>query len=151
MSVQVRPVTAAELTDVLPLVAGYQRFYGVAEPDDDRNRRYFGRFLAPSVHGLLLGAWEAEQAVGFACLYFTGSSIHAADIVYLSDLFVAKDARGRGTGRALMEAAVEVARGRGARHIEWLTAIDNRPAQALYERLGTERDAWFGYEIPLHP
>ena len=145
--VDVAPMAADELEEALPLFAGYQRFYGVAEPVDDRNRRFFARFLAPSEAGVLLRARTDEAMTGFACLYFTMSSIHAADVVLLSDLFVTPEGRGRGVGHALIEASLDVARNRGAAHLEWLTAIENRTAQRLYERFDAERSAWFGYEI----
>jgi GNAT superfamily N-acetyltransferase len=146
--VRVEPLAAADYERVLPLIAGYQRFYRT-EPEEARNRGFFRRFLAPSEDGLLLGAWAGDDLVGFACLYWTFSSINAAEIAYLSDLFVANEHRGEGVGRALIEACVGAARDRGAHHLEWLTAIDNRDAQYLYERVGAERSAWFGYEVPL--
>jgi GNAT superfamily N-acetyltransferase len=147
-NVRVEPLPAEDYERVLPLIAGYQRFYR-SEPDEARNRVFFRRFLAPSDDGLLLGAWSGDDLVGFACLYWTFSSINAAEIAYLSDLFVANEHRGEGVGRALIEASAEAARARGAHHLEWLTAIDNRDAQYLYERVGAERSAWFGYEIPF--
>src|SRR5204863_339374 len=52
------PLDEQDLDAAMPLIAGYQRFYGVADPDDERNRKFFRRFLAPSQDGLLLGAWE---------------------------------------------------------------------------------------------
>jgi GNAT superfamily N-acetyltransferase len=145
---RVGPLDETSFEAALPLFAGYQRFYG-AEPDDDRNREFFRRFLAPSEDGLVLGAWLGDELVGFACLYWTFSSTHAAEIALMNDLFVAEGARGGGVGLALIEASARAARERGARHLEWLTAIDNRQAQGLYERTGAERSAWFGYEIPL--
>jgi GNAT superfamily N-acetyltransferase len=145
---EVRPLTEVELELALPLIAGYQRFYGVEAPDDARNRAFFRRFLAPSDDGLLLGAWEAKQLAGFATLYWTFSSTLAAEVVLMNDLFVSPEFRGGGVGRALIQASVDVARERGAPHLEWLTAIDNRVAQGLYERVGADRSAWFGYEIP---
>jgi GNAT superfamily N-acetyltransferase len=144
---RVEPVVPADYEAVLPLVAGYQRFYGVKEPNEARNREFFRRFLDPSDHGSLLGAYEDTGLVGFACLQWTFSSINAAEVVLLADLFVAPSARGRGVGRSLIDAAVRVATQRGARHLEWLTHIDNREAQRLYEKVGAERSAWFGYEI----
>ncbi len=132
---------------LLPLIGAYQRFYG-AEPDDERNAVFFRRFLEPSDDGLLLGAWEGDELIGFACLYWTFSSVNAAEIVLLNDLFVSEAARGRGVGRALIDAAVERARQRGARHVEWLTATDNVTAQRLYDAMGAERSAWYGYELP---
>jgi GNAT superfamily N-acetyltransferase len=149
--IRIAPVTADELPAVLPLIALYQVFYEV-EPDEERNRAYFARFLEPSDHGLLLAAWVGREPVGFTCLYFTGSSTLARDVVLLSDLLVVAGHRGRGVGAALIDAALDVARIRGAAHVEWLTAIDNRRAQRLYERVpGAERSAWFGYEVPVDP
>src|SRR5262249_54122850 len=127
----------------------YQAFYE-AQPDDERNRVYFRRFLAPSDHGLLIGAWDGDQAVGFTCLYFTGSSVLARDVVLLSDLLVRESHRGRRIGAALIDAALDVGRERQAAHVERLTAIYNRRAQRLYESVArAERYAWFGYEVPL--
>jgi GNAT superfamily N-acetyltransferase len=145
--VEIRPIDEDWYERVLPLIAGYQRFY-LAEPDGERNRMFFRRFLDPSDDGLLLGAWVDGELIGFTCLYWTFSSVNAAEIVLLSDLFVDPDVRGKGVGRALIEAAVEVARDRGARHVEWLTAQDNVTAQRLYDTTGAERSPWFGYEIP---
>ena len=147
--VRVAPLVLAQMPKVLPLIAGYQVFYG-AEPDHERNRKFFRRFLDPSPDGLLLGGWVEDQLVGFACIYWTFSSINAREVALMSDLFVAEGHRGEGIGLALIEACVEAAREKGSRHLEWLTAFDNRRAQRLYERIpAAERSAWFGYEIPL--
>jgi len=93
--VDVRPIDRRELDELLPLIAGYQRFYG-AEPDIERNRRFFSRFLHPSDVGLLLGAWVNEGLAGFATLYWFFSSTKAADSVLMNDLFVREDVRGAG-------------------------------------------------------
>ena len=146
--VSVRPIAENEYEAVLPLISGYQRFYE-AEPDDERNRTFFRRFLAPSDDGILLGAWAGPELVGFACVYWTYSSVHAVEIGLLNDLYVAKSARGKGVGEALIDASAEVARAHGAHHLEWLTHVDNRQAQRLYERFPADRSAWFGYELPL--
>ena len=144
----VRAIRPRELEQALPLIAGYQRFYR-AEPDDERNRAYFRRFLAPSDHGLLLGAWEGDELIGFATIYWTHSSTKAADIALMNDLFVATGRRGTGVGRALIEACAAAARDRGCAHLEWFTATDNEVAQRLYERMGAERSSWLAYELPL--
>jgi GNAT superfamily N-acetyltransferase len=144
----VRPVRPEELELTLPLIAGYQRFY-LAQPDDDRNRAFFRRFVAPSGHGLLLGAWEENRLVGFATIYWTHSSTRAVDAALMNDLFVVEEGRGSGVGRALIEACAAAARERGCAHLEWFTATDNAVAQRLYERVGAERSAWFAYELPL--
>src|SRR3989442_1018505 len=99
-AIRVEPLGEQDLDAVIPLIAGYQRFYG-AVPDDARNRSFFRRFLPPSEDGLLLGAWSREELVGFATLYWTFSSTEAAEAVLMNDLFVRPDRRGMGIGRAL--------------------------------------------------
>jgi GNAT superfamily N-acetyltransferase len=146
--VSVRPISESDYEAVLPYIAVYQRFYE-AEPDEERNRAFFRRFIAPSEDGLLLGAWHEGRMVGFACLYWTYSSTRAAEVAVMNDLFVDRDLRGLGVGKALIEASADAARARGCRHIEWLTHIDNRGAQRLYEQFQADRSAWFGYEIDL--
>ena len=162
--VDVRPIAAEQFEQLLPLIAAYQRFYAVAEIDEERNRRFFRRFLAPSEDGLLLGAWQGggggarrggggagrgggDELLGYACLYWHFSSLAAAESVLMNDLFVAEPARGRGVGRALIEAAAEVARERSADCLEWATAPGNATARRLYDSLGAARSEWIAYEL----
>ena len=145
--VEVRPLRETELDQVLPLIAGYQTFYG-ARPDPERNRTFFSRFLHPSEEGLLLGAWADGSLVGFATLYWFFSSTKAAESVLMNDLFVQEGTRGKGIGRALIQEALDEARRRGAAHLEWFTAPDNANAQRLYDSVpGAGRSTWYAYEI----
>jgi GNAT superfamily N-acetyltransferase len=146
---QIAPVDAAEFDRLLPLIAAYQRFYEVDDIDEERNRAFFRRFLSPSEDGMLLGARDGEELLGYACLYWHFSSLSAAESVLMNDLFVSKAARGRGVGRALIEASAAIARKRGAAHLEWSTAPDNLTAQRLYDSTGAERSEWVEYELGL--
>jgi GNAT superfamily N-acetyltransferase len=146
--IAVGPVHEEEFETLLPLIAAYQRFYEVEEIDDDRNRAFFRRFLAPSDDGELLAARdEGGVILGYACLYWHFSSLAAVETVLMNDLFVSPEARGRGIGRALIEASREVARARGAAWLEWATAPDNHTAQRLYDSLPTEKSTWLEYEL----
>jgi GNAT superfamily N-acetyltransferase len=146
---QIAPVEVAEFERLLPLIAAYQRFYEVDRVDEERNRAFFRRFLAPSNDGLLLGARDGGELIGYACLYWHFSSLSAAETVLMNDLFVSETARGRGAGRALIEASAAVARERGATHLQWATAPDNLTAQRLYDSTGAERSEWVEYELGL--
>src|SRR5262245_25242553 len=86
---RIAPLKEADIEAALPLFAGYQRFYE-AEPDDERNRGFFARFVAPSDDGVVLGAWVGDELIGFACTYWTFSSTHAAEVAVMNDLFVAE-------------------------------------------------------------
>jgi GNAT superfamily N-acetyltransferase len=146
--IDVSAVREEEFETLLPMIAAYQRFYRVKDIDEERNRTFFRRFLAPSEAGLLLGARAEGRFRGYACLYWHFNSLIAAETVLMNDLFVEPDDRGLGVGRALIEAAREVARARGAAQLEWVTAFDNHTAQRLYDSTDAERSAgWIEYEL----
>lgn len=156
-NLRIAPVAAGELQELLPLIAAYQRFYEVEDVDDERNRAFFARFLAPSEDGLLLGAWgtaesEAqgdEELLGYACLYWHFTSLVPAETVLMNDLYVTDSARGRGVGHALIEASATVGRERGAAVLQWVTAPDNRTARRLYDTTGAKRESAIEYELEL--
>ncbi len=99
------------------------------------------RRLAERVRGLLE---EEELTVllggggpdGIAVLRFRPAIWSDALECYLAELYVVPDRRGRGLGRALMEAAIELARQKGADHMDLGTSEDDVAARALYESLG---------------
>jgi ribosomal protein S18 acetylase RimI-like enzyme len=147
----ISPARDEDLDALLPLIAGYQRFYGVKQPDDQRNRAFFSRFLAPSDDGLLLAARasESQEVIGFANLYWTFSSVSAEEHAVLNDLFVTEQARGTGAGRKLVDAAAQASRERGMRRMSWETAPDNTTAQRLYDSTGAAKATWLEYELTL--
>ena len=147
--IDIAPVATSEFEQMLPLIAAYQRFYEVDEIDEDRNRAFFPRFLAPSEDGMLIGARDGGHLVGYACLYWHFSSTQAKETVLMNDLYVDEAVRGQGVGRALIEASAAVARERGAPYLEWATAPDNLTAQRLYDSTGAERSEWVEYELGL--
>lgn len=146
---RIEPITEGQFERLLPLIAAYQRFYEAEQIDEGRNRAFFSRFIAPSDDGMLLGAWREDELCGYACLYWHFTSLVPAETVLMNDLYVDQGARGEGVGRALIGASAAVARERGAHHLEWATAPDNKTAQRLYDSTGAERSTWIEYELGL--
>ena len=77
------------------------------------------------------------------------SSLRAARIAVMEDLFVAPEARGQGAADALIRACADRAREHGAPVLIWETAPDNHRAQAVYERVGATGGPWLEYELEL--
>jgi GNAT superfamily N-acetyltransferase len=69
-------------------------------------------------------------------------------VCYLEDLFVAEDARERGTGRALIEALVAMAKENDWRRVYWHTHEENEVARSLYEKI-TPRDPFVRYVVKV--
>lgn len=126
----------------------YRQFYG-RESDPALAITFLRERLARSESFVLLARDAAGNATGFAQLYPTFSSVRAARHLILNDLFVHRRARRHGVGHALLDAAARFARDRGIARLKLSTAVDNTPAQRLYESLGWIRDTGF-YEYNLN-
>jgi GNAT superfamily N-acetyltransferase len=142
-------VTEADLPDLLPLMRGYCDFYGVDPSDDDLLEMSRELIRSPALDGIQLIARDDDgQALGFATVFWTWSTLTASRIAVMNDLFVSAEARGGGIADALIHACAERARERGATSLDWETADDNERARAVYERVGGRRDErWVGYSI----
>ena len=92
---------------------------------------------------ILLALDEHRAGLGFTQLYPLFSSVRTVRTWLLNDLFVVVQARRQGVASALLRAAAEHAHALGAASLSLSTALDNTPAQALYESLGWQRDRRF--------
>lgn len=131
-----------------PLFDAYRVFY--EQPTDLTGARDYLRERLGYLESAIFLALSDQQGLGFTQMYPSFTSIYLERIWILYDLYVVPEARGWGIGRALMERTQRFARESGAKRVELSTARDNRPAQALYESLGYQRDeAFYFYELPL--
>ena len=111
---------------------------------------------APMLHAALFGdrplahaiVAEDEDLLGFA-LYFTSFSTWTGKAgIYLEDLFVKPQARGRGIGKALLRHLAAEAIRRDCARLEWQVLDWNAPAIAFYRSLGAEPlDEWTRYRV----
>ena len=84
----------------------------------------------------VLLAFEAESAVGFAVYFYNFSTWLGRAGLYLEDLFVKPEKRGKGYGRALLVELAKIARDRGCGRMEWAVLNWNEPAIKFYQTLG---------------
>jgi GNAT superfamily N-acetyltransferase len=146
----VRAATEADVPALRMLMRGYCDFYGANPPDSGLEEMALALIAEADDQGILLVATEeGGEVVGFAACGWKWSSLRGARIVVLEDLFVDADARGRGHADALIEAVADLARRHGAPLVTWLTAPDNRRAQAVYDRVGGRSEPYLEYELEL--
>ncbi|TME53454.1 MAG: GNAT family N-acetyltransferase [Chloroflexi bacterium] len=92
------------------------------------------------------------EPVGFALFFHNFSTFLAQPGIYLEDLFVVPEQRGRGVGRALLERLARVAVDRGCGRLEWAVLDWNRDAITFYERLGANANSdWTVYRLTGQP
>ena len=130
----IRPGTARDAATITALIRGladYERLplqttAGAIRRHGFGRRRHFETLIAR------LGG----RPVGLALYTFTYSTFLARPTLWLEDLFVIPEARGRGAGLALLRALARIAVRRGCGRLEWSVLDWNRPAIEFYEKLG---------------
>lgn len=142
MTVSIHRAGIDNLDAVAPLFDLYRQFYGQAA-DTVIARDFVGERLRRGESVVLLARIDGE-AVGFTQLFPSFSSVSAARLWILNDLYVVAEARRHGVAKVLLQAAAEFARDDGALRLELETDHGNANAQALYLGLG-----WQAYEGTL--
>lgn len=132
----IRDVTPADVPDVLRLIRGladYERLLDeVVMTEVELHAALFG--LRPLAYAQLA---EADgKSVGLALWYYTFSTFRGRPDIFLEDLFVEPEYRGRGIGAALLGYLARHAVAEQCRRIEWRVLNWNAPSIAFYERLG---------------
>lgn len=140
-SVQIIQAGIEHVDKVAPLFDAYRQFY--KQPGDlDAARRFVHDRLSRD-ESVVFFAQRDGEALGFTQLYPTFSSISLKRLWILNDLFVAPHARRSGVAQMLMARAQQLARETQAVGLMLETAVDNLPAQELYEQLGWQREVEF--------
>jgi GNAT superfamily N-acetyltransferase len=135
MSIEIRPLTAADQAAWRGLWADYLAFYETRLPEAVYAST-FARLLAPDP-GEFRGLIALVDGVprGIAHYLFHRHAWKIENVCYLQDLFVAPEARGAGLARALIAEVYARADAAGAPQVYWLTQDFNTTARALYDRV----------------
>lgn len=132
----IRPLQASDEADWRRLWRDYLAFYETTRPDAVYVST-FARLLSgqPNEFNGLLAVLDGRP-VGLAHYLFHRTNWAIADTCYLQDLYADPEVRGRGMGRALIEAVYAAADRHGAVSVYWLTQDFNTTARQLYDRVG---------------
>lgn len=129
-------VRRAELADAETIGQLLHDFNSEFDEPTPAPRALAGRVRQLLADGEITVLLAGTEPQGLAVLRFRPAIWTEALDCYLEELYVVPDRRGQGLGRALMEAAIELAREKGATHMDLGTSEDDVAARALYERLG---------------
>jgi GNAT superfamily N-acetyltransferase len=140
----VRSIAPPDFARWQPLWAGYNRFYGRPALPPEITQMTWSRFFDAyePVHAVV--AEKDGQLLGLAHYLFHRSTIQIQLTCYLQDLFTDEAARGKGIGRALIEAVYERARIAGSPRVYWQTHESNLTAMRLYDKVA-ERSGFVVY------
>ncbi len=144
MSSPIRPAQPADVPAILRLIralADYEKLTSEVTANETRLRASLfpddPAAAGPSAYCVIA---EADGApAGFALYFFNYSTFLARPGLYLEDLFVQPEFRGRGLGKALLLHLARIANQRGCGRMEWSVLDWNQSAIDFYESLGARR------------
>ncbi|MCB1581498.1 MAG: GNAT family N-acetyltransferase [Xanthomonadales bacterium] len=145
----VRKAKPSDLEALSQLFDAYRQFY--QQSSDLAGARNFLSARMEQQESVVFVAENHGQLVGFTQLYPSFSSVTMQRLWILNDLFVDSNVRKHGVAQALMAAAKEFAEQTGSKGIILETDLDNIQAQALYDKIGYEKQtATYHYFLPIN-
>jgi GNAT superfamily N-acetyltransferase len=144
----IRNATEADvplILDFIKALAEYERLADKVVATEDMIRRTL--FGNPRYAEVIIAESDGEPA-GFALFFHNYSTFLAAPGIYLEDLFVNPEARGKGIGKALLARLAQIAKSRNCGRLEWAVLNWNKPSIEFYERLGAKpMNEWTVYRL----
>jgi GNAT superfamily N-acetyltransferase len=145
---EIRPAFIEDVPVILELIrelATYERApKEVTATEEQLVDVLFGKRPAAEV----LLAFEGKLPVGFAVFFHNFSTWLGRPGLYLEDLFVKPEKRGKGYGRALLVDLAKIARDRGCGRMEWAVLVLNEPAIKFYRALGAKpMEEWTAFRL----
>jgi GNAT superfamily N-acetyltransferase len=133
------------IVELIRALADYERLAHLVVVEEARLREHlFGR--RPFAEVLL--AEDAGEIVGFALFFPNYSTFLGLPGIYLEDIFVRPEYRGRGHGKALLAAVARRAVERGCGRLEWSVLDWNEPSIGFYRALGAvSLDEWTTFRL----
>ena len=145
---EIRPATEDDVPIILSLIrelAAYERLsHEVVATEGLLRESLFGERRGAEV---LIACCKGAPA-GFALFFHNFSTFLGRPGIYLEDLYVKPEFRGRGIGRALLTHLARLAKERGCGRLEWAVLDWNEPAIKLYKSIGAvPMDEWTVYRV----
>jgi GNAT superfamily N-acetyltransferase len=133
--VTITPASEADIPDLIDLLGILFSIEQDFSPDPDKQRRGLAALLASPTGHIAIARDATSRAIGMATAQLLISTAEGAPSAWIEDVVVREDFRGKGLGRALLDAVLAWARTRGAVRAQLLADLDNAPALAFYDRL----------------
>jgi GNAT superfamily N-acetyltransferase len=148
MTLRIRPAEAADVPVIADLIRGLATFEKLEDQVSMTEERLAESLFGQHRYAETLLAEDDGTPVGFALFFHNFSTFLGLPGVYLEDLFVIPEHRGRGVGRALLRDLARLAVERGCGRLEWSVLDWNRDAIGFYERLGARPNSeWTVYRL----
>ena len=138
-----------QLTVLIKKLAEYERLMDIYTATEERYRKYgFGEDAIFKALIVESGGDEDPRYLGMALYFYTFSTFTGKPTLYLEDIFVLPEHRGRGIGTTLLVELARIARDKDCGRMEWTVLDWNKPSIEFYLSLGARpMDEWTVYRM----
>ena len=131
----------------LNLIEKLAEYEKLSPPDESaRLRLKNDAFADKPMYEAYLG-FIGDAPAGYITFYYTYSTFEAKPTLYLEDIFVLEEYRGRGLGRGLFEFCRKIARTKGCGRVDWTVLTWNKPSIEFYEKQCGKRQDWYLFRL----
>jgi ribosomal protein S18 acetylase RimI-like enzyme len=135
-------ITPATIADIPQLVELLSQLFSIEkdfQPDRERQVRGLHLLISEPERGIIMVARNEEgKAVGMVSAQLVISTAQGAPSAWVEDMVISPEYRGAGTGKALLQSALDWAKEKGATRAQLLVDMENDPAIGYYRHLGWE-------------
>ena len=133
------------ILEFIKKLAVYEKLSHMVDATSDKIEE---SIFSPDSHVHTLLAFYDDQPVGFALYFYNYSTFKARKGLYLEDLYVDEEMRGRGFGKKLLAELAGIAKEENCGRFEWSVLDWNIPAIDFYKSIGAEAmDGWTVYRL----
>jgi GNAT superfamily N-acetyltransferase len=148
MTVTIRPAEPADAATVHRFILALADYERLAHEVEATEAQIAASLFGPDRRVFCDLAFAEGRPAGFALWFYTFSTFQGRHGIYLEDLFVDPDSRGRGIGKALLEALARRCVAEGLGRLQWSVLDWNAPSIAFYRSLGARPvEGWTGYRL----
>ena len=147
-SVTIRYATRSDVPVLLQLIRELAEYEKLADEVVATGEGLTNTLFGPRPYAEVLLAEKEEKTVGFCLFFYNYSTFLAKPGLYIEDIFVRSEYRGKSIGKTLFKKVSAIAREKGCGRIEWWVLEWNKPAIAFYANMGAKpMDEWTVYRL----
>jgi GNAT superfamily N-acetyltransferase len=144
----IRSATPADVPTIARLIRGLAEYERLAHAVVLDEARLHDHLFGERRYAEVLMAVDGETVVGFALFFHSYTTFTCKPCIYLEDLFVLPEHRGKGHGKGLLIALAKLAVERDCARVEWSVLNWNEPAIQFYKSLSAKpMDEWTVYRV----
>ena len=144
---QIREATKDDAREIIAMIRELAAYEKMSERVKIEERTFCEHLFERSLAGALV-AHEGDAAAGYAIYFYSFSTFLGRAGVYLEDLYVRPEFRGRGAGLAMVGHLAQICEREGYGRLEWECLDWNEPSIKFYESLGAKRQSgWLKFRM----